>query len=303
MKTKQIPPPVPPDGNPSSGTENGEVVVKLATNHPASSVWRAITEPACLSRWFGDWLPDPHDEGSARLDFGDGDFFLIEKLTTEPPLRLDYRWRFLGTGPEDAITWRLSPLDIGCVLTVSDLQPERTAAGIQEMKEGWLDFLQRLDRYLETGETTRYAFRQELDGSIELPLPRREAWSALLEPDRQAGWLPLDGPMAQGSRLLLRDGEHPDAFRVARVTWNPPEEVRLELAAGDGAPPMEVRLALGARAGSTLLSFNHRGWEQSAVDESQTRQQRNRFSTLWIRALESARHLVERRRTEGHAPP
>ena len=287
----QLPTPLPEES--PSGAEASEVVVRIATRHSVEAAWRAITEPACLSRWFGDWLPLARAEGRARLDFGDGDFFLIERIAAEPPLQLSYRWRFLGTGPEDAITWKLTPLDIGCLLTVSDREPGRTGAACEEMKEGWLDFLRRLDRYLETGESSRYAFRPELDGSIELPAPPRESWRALFETAMQAGWLPLNGPIAPNTLLVPSDGEPPDALRIVRVGWNPPESVRFELATGNGAPPMEVRLALCAHGRSTLLSFSHRGWERSVKSSSDARRQRSRFSALWIRMLERARRQVE----------
>src|SRR4029450_7618180 len=146
----------------------------------ASEACQPPTERDVVGCWFGNLSESLKPNGTHRLDFGDGDFFAINGVTFDPPRALGYRWRFLGTSPTDTISWSIEPEGSACRVSVTDAEPSRTAAGCKEMIQGWTDFLQRLQAYCLTGKNTRYPWRSEFGGSIELPVDPGRAFERLL---------------------------------------------------------------------------------------------------------------------------
>jgi len=138
----------------------GTARVSVLAAGSVQEVWAALTERDEVRRWFGDLSASLSPGGSYRLDFGDGDCFEIHDVAVQPPHHLTYQWRFLGTGPRNAIGWSIEPIGQRCRVTVTDGEPHRSQRGVAEMIEGWTDFLRRLRDYRETGETTRYAWRK-----------------------------------------------------------------------------------------------------------------------------------------------
>jgi uncharacterized protein YndB with AHSA1/START domain len=278
----------------SSAIDPGTVALTLPLDTPPAEVWRALTAPALVERWFGTLTGMLALGQYARLDFGDGDFFDIETLRCEPPQLLEYTWRFLGIGPLDTITWHIATLGRGSLVTVLDGEPGRSYQSARELKEGWLDFTQRLERFLATGQPSRYDWRREFDGSIELAGEPSATWETLFAPANQARWLPLRGGiLEEGELLVVGDGAEPAMIRIADVRWEPPSCVRFQVTQRGWLQPTHCELKLSAHAEGSVLSISHVGWEGISQNGSRQLQQRTRFCAEWISALQRARQLID----------
>lgn len=93
--------------------------------HPREKVWRAVTEPEHLARWFPTTI-DGERAAGARLRFafpaGEGPPFEGEMLVFDPPSVMELRW-----GP-DIIRLELQAAGEGTVLTLVDILEERGKA-------------------------------------------------------------------------------------------------------------------------------------------------------------------------------
>jgi uncharacterized protein YndB with AHSA1/START domain len=265
---------------------------------PATRVWRALTDPGELARWFGVVTPSlPLRTGQpARLEFGDGDFFSLQDVFLEPPGLVQYAWRFLGIGPLDLVTWRIAPDGACGVVTVTDREPGRSLEAAQLLRQGWIDFTGRLQRYLSTGAPTRYDWRREVDGSIELPLEPDVAWRQLFSAPQIRRWLPIAQPaLVDGAMVELRDGHSPTHLLTQAVRWQSPTRVEFELTEPSWLTPTTCELELNAHRAGTLLSVRHLGWGSIAPDPREQVAQRRRFTQFWIAALKRACDLCARR--------
>jgi uncharacterized protein YndB with AHSA1/START domain len=281
-----------------AGIDPGTVTVTLQLDTPASRAWQLLTEPTMVARWFGTLTGTLAPGQPARLDFGDGDFFDLETLRLDPPFLLEYTWRFLGIGPLDTITWHIAPQEQGCLVTVIDSEPGRSHQSARELKEGWLDFTQRLEQFLVAGYPSRYDWRRQFDGSIEIGGNLESVWDSLFAPHRQPQWLPLlEGVLEEGGQFVAVDpGE---AFQISDVYWYPPHSMRFHLKHSGWLCPTYADLKLSSHAQGTLLSVSHTGWERISPNENYQLAQRKRFSTLWIMALQRA---CEIRRSHAALP-
>ncbi|MGB9369708.1 MAG: SRPBCC domain-containing protein [Xanthobacteraceae bacterium] len=270
----------------------GAVRVSVLVPGTPADAWRALTERDSVARWFGDLSETLRPGGTHRLDFGDGDFFAISKVRLGPPHSIAYDWRFLGTSPTDAIAWSIAAEDGACRVTVTDTEPSRTPSGCDEMIEGWTDFLQRLQGHRVTGRNTRYAWRKEFSGSIELALEPAAAFAQLLSSEGQGRWLPwTGGAIASGATLLMTDGGAPERLHVSGVQKES-ASLHFKLSAPRWRVATDCRIALQPWPSGALLVVTHDGWP--AIDPLPTEQavQRTRFGTLWTKALHDAKALV-----------
>src|SRR4051794_34355958 len=142
---------------------SGTVRVCMRSEGDSSRAWLALRDPARLSLWFGDLDGEWQPGRSGRVDFGDGDFFDVEILDVVESELVEFNWSFLGVGPIARIRWTVISVPEGTEVTVTDHQPDRTAAEVDELMAGWTDFLERLSRFLATGQTSRYGLRDEID--------------------------------------------------------------------------------------------------------------------------------------------
>ena len=94
--------------------------------HPIEAVWRAVTEPDELARWFPSRVTvDPRVGGAMSFDFGDGMTLAGEVTELDPPHRFAFSWG------DDHVSLELEPEDGGaaCVLRFTHVMDERDAAG------------------------------------------------------------------------------------------------------------------------------------------------------------------------------
>ena len=108
-------------------------------DHPVERVWRAITEPAELERWFVapvDWKPEAGEVFESMGEAG-----TITEL--DPPRLIAYTW-----GGE-LLRFELRPDAGGCTLVFTHVFDDR-ALGAQHAA-GWEIYLDRLDAHLAGG--------------------------------------------------------------------------------------------------------------------------------------------------------
>lgn len=135
----------------------GETVV-ISRSYPvaADRVWRALTEPAELSRWFGTWTGDPASgivEVTMTAEESD-EAFPVRIDACEPGRRLAVSSDAQGT----FVAWELR-LDEGKSATVLDLA-QRLTPGVDmgEWGPGWEFYLDRLGASLAGVDPTTIAF-------------------------------------------------------------------------------------------------------------------------------------------------
>jgi len=270
----------------------GTVIVTRELHASATEVWDALTDPQILSQWFGALTAPLLPGQSTRLDFGDGDFFDLQNIVLDRPYRLQYTWRFLGIGPQDTVTWSISPGTGDCQVTVRDDEPERTQEASRELRKGWLDFSKRLKDYFAKGRPTRYSWRRDFEGSIELDGDVKHVWDLLFGTQVQDQWLPIDRALLDTeAHFIVNDSLEPSMLKIAEIVWDPPS-VSFELAHHDWLNPTKCTLELSPRGSNTLLSVSHRNWKTISSDKAYQKQQRRRSSQFWIATLQRAQNLI-----------
>lgn len=271
-------------------TEAGAVTVSTSVPASVERVWQALTEPRLASKWFGELSGTLRQGGKNRLDFGDGDYFSIQDIGLNPHTEIRYHWRFLGVGPLDFITWRIDRQEGGCRATVIDREARRSPEWNEELKQGWTDFLRRLVAYIATGKPSRYDWRREADGGIELPCRAETAWTVLFQSGAPPAWLPWRGPLELGTRWSWGRGVS-TFVELGEVEWDA-MAARFELRHGRWSHPTRCRLAVTARGDESMLSFSHTGWEAISPKAAYQRAARKRFCGMWVASLQRARKLI-----------
>lgn len=137
-------------------TEQVERVVEKTIDFEASPerVWRAITDPEQISRWFGHEAVFEATVGfeGAMIWREHGSFALrVEEVT--PPSRLVWSWLHEDGVPFDAaiatrIEWTLTPLDGGGTRLNVLESGFRTDLHVQQNTDGWNEELAELVEFL-----------------------------------------------------------------------------------------------------------------------------------------------------------
>jgi uncharacterized protein YndB with AHSA1/START domain len=187
--------------------------------HPVARVWRAVTEPAELDRWFvatPQWTPVLHETFEAYGQRG-------EITALDPPRLIAWTW-----GGE-RYSFELTPADGGSMLVFLHFFDETRGPGAQHAA-GWESYLDRLDGLLGGRELSeeeahrivpelseRYAVAMNADpgparesyaryGPLQLSLedgpalrfirrygyPIERVWRAISDPGERKSWFPSD---------------------------------------------------------------------------------------------------------------
>lgn len=126
--------------------ERGTIRLERVYAQAPRAVWRALTEPELLARW---WAPgDIRAEVGHRftMDMGPWGEQPCEVLVVEPERRLSYR--FAEPTLNTIITWELTPEGTGTRLTLThegfDLDSAMGRRAYEGMKPGWPGILERI---------------------------------------------------------------------------------------------------------------------------------------------------------------
>jgi uncharacterized protein YndB with AHSA1/START domain len=108
--------------------------------HPIERVWRAVTEPAELARWFvaeATWVPEEGEEFEAAGQRG--------RITAlRLPTYFAWEWSV------ERYSFELSPDGDGCLLVFTHVfNPEYGPA--EQHERGWNIYLRRLEVHLDGG--------------------------------------------------------------------------------------------------------------------------------------------------------
>jgi len=121
-------------------------------HHPVEVVWRAITEPEQLARWFPTTIEGERAAGAPlHFSFPGGQYspFDGEMIACEPPSLMEFRW-----GPE-ILRLELRATAEGTELTLLDSLEERGKAARDGA--GWHTCLDGLDAALDGAQDPRAA--------------------------------------------------------------------------------------------------------------------------------------------------
>ncbi|MFE6964208.1 SRPBCC family protein [Agromyces sp. NPDC057679] len=130
---------------------------------PLDKVWRAVTEPEHISRWFGQTVLDGAGVGATgSMTFEGYGTIPLRVEAIEAPRSVSYRWsnddavrRAGGTidaGTTTVFTFTLDEVDGGTELTVVETGFDRTTdprANMADHAEGWVSELDKLVALLE----------------------------------------------------------------------------------------------------------------------------------------------------------
>ncbi|MEI5582624.1 MULTISPECIES: SRPBCC domain-containing protein [unclassified Agromyces] len=151
--------------NPASVVDEGTFTVRrtIRIAAPVDTVWRAVTEPEHISRWFGRTVLEgsgPGAEGS--MTFPDYGVVPIRIEAMDAPRTVSYRWGnddAAGSLPDavdeatsTVFTFTLEATTDGTQLTVVETGFERTSDPIANLRshgDGWISELDKLVTLLE----------------------------------------------------------------------------------------------------------------------------------------------------------
>jgi uncharacterized protein YndB with AHSA1/START domain len=131
--------------NDSLRTVNGRSVLRMERRlaHPQEKVWRAITEPAHLAKWF-PFKVEMDLQLDAKISFieHEGDAPALHGVITEldPPRVFAFSW------DDDHLHWELRAEAGGCLLTLTHTFDDR--AGAASFASGWHTCIEAMDAML-----------------------------------------------------------------------------------------------------------------------------------------------------------
>jgi uncharacterized protein YndB with AHSA1/START domain len=140
-------------------TRSGEIVVEEVFPHPPESVWKALTTPALMARWFRMTAVGFEPVVGNRFTFktdaaGDWDGTIrCEVIEVIPSERFAYSWkggnaRNTGYGSllDTVVTFTLESIDGGTKLRMvhSGFERPRNDTAYRNMSGGWSQVMRRL---------------------------------------------------------------------------------------------------------------------------------------------------------------
>ncbi len=216
--------------------------------HPVERVWRAVSDPAELERWFVatvPWTPRAGEELEAH-----GQTVRVTECT--PPHALAWRWG------EEAFAFALEPAGPDACRLVFTHAFSIEFGPAEQHAAGWRVYLRRLDVHLAgrfLSEADAHAPWLTVEPGPVLRLERRYAhavervWRALTDPAEQQAWF----PSGEGLEALEHE---PPRLLVAR--WYG-DTLRFALRPDGEGCVLEFTHALGDPGAAAM---NAAGWER-----------------------------------------
>jgi uncharacterized protein YndB with AHSA1/START domain len=143
-------------------TADSTVVARVTHRFDASPerVFDAWLDPVQVRRWFSPGLgelqrieTDPRVGGRfSFVDRRDGEDIdhIGEYLEIDRPNRLVFTWGIVGVGDDTStVTIEITPLDTGCVLTLTHEMDARWADYVDRTIHGWTIMLEAMDDVVE----------------------------------------------------------------------------------------------------------------------------------------------------------
>lgn len=119
-------------------------------------VWRAITDPAELSQWFGDDTRlDLRPGSDGAMIWDEHGSFAVRVEVVDPPHRFSWRWVHqpdvdFDDAPSTLVEWSLTPRKGGGTILRLRESGFRTDLHQQQNTEGWSEELGELRAFLGT---------------------------------------------------------------------------------------------------------------------------------------------------------
>jgi uncharacterized protein YndB with AHSA1/START domain len=236
-------------------TRNYTVIRQKRIESDIERCWRALTDPVELSSWFAG--TDRFSPGQlTRFEFGDGDYFSANAVEWDIPVSIRFNWRFMDLGATSQIRYSLLPFGTSTEVSVED-RGLYSARGALELCEGWEDFLARLDRFVTTGQNSRYRWSETIGlGAILKNTPPPELYS----PNWWRGEFP-------SSDVNVENGEGSPSINLVFHDPN-----------WDGVAT-QARIQFVDRSDGTGISVTHKGWEK--LPEHIQLAERRKFAEVW----------------------
>lgn len=153
--------------NPSSVVDDSAFTVRrtIRIAAPVHKVWQAVTEPAHISRWFGQAaFEGTHAGALGTLTWPDRAPIPVRIEAIDEPRLVSYRWGnddasgvvpdTLDDARSTVFTFTLAEVEGGTELTVVETGFENTsdpAANLVDHRDGWNGELDKLVALLESG--------------------------------------------------------------------------------------------------------------------------------------------------------
>lgn len=153
--------------NPSSVVDESAFTVRrtIRIAAPLEKVWQAVTEPAHISKWFGQAsFEGSHAGALGTLTWPGRDPIPVRIEAIDPPRLVSYRWAnddasgvvpdTLDDATSTVFTFTLAEVDGGTELTVVETGFEHTSdpvANLADHRGGWDGELDKLVALLESG--------------------------------------------------------------------------------------------------------------------------------------------------------
>jgi uncharacterized protein YndB with AHSA1/START domain len=255
-------------------TQHLAVVQQVIVPGDVGHCWRFISDPRLVSEWFAD-TDHIGLKGPVHFAFGDGDFFTGTILEFEEPTFMRLEWKLMGVGAQSDVSFFLCPLDGRTEVTVLD-RGEYTTQAVEELREGWRDFLSRLERRITTGENSRYRWRLgDGDGpdiSIEALVQCDKL--SIVRTLRDVFWWQGAFPHSHPSSLKPGRGDGSVQAIFQEAEWS--------------GQQTEATVEIAARRDGLGVSVVHTGWTKLPQDLQLDA--RRRYAALWQNALLKLEH-------------
>ena len=130
-------------------------IYEVTVSASAEDVWKALTDPQTVRRYYFDTAPRTTWEVGSPIEFvdDDGDAQIVgEVLEFEPPTRLAHTFIATWYGERDdqgSLHWEVSPTDDGCRITLIHRGAKAETREGSETADGSRQIIEALKELLE----------------------------------------------------------------------------------------------------------------------------------------------------------